>query len=1203
MRKTILLAILIIPVLISAIDLKIEEPIIIGNSFQNELPQIMDKGQPAIPYVPVKVLLPMGQKLTSINVEFTDLTEMKGNKYIDHVRQMQPISQPTPDNTPKDQIIYSRNANFPEMNYELLGTQRVKGYDLVIINVYPYKFNPVMQTVEWYQTAEITVNSVSDKDVYDAQNKMIIENYKTNLEKMIINPEAIRNYKKTYSNSSRTLVDPSDPYTMIIITDAEREVYLQDFVDWKNDHDVLTVTFLTSDIYTEYPGENDQEKIKNFIIDAYVTYSGTSTPLEYILLGGDDEIVPIRTVFIDTGWGTYDYNMPCDLYYGCLDNDWDGNGNGVYGEVADNVDLIPEVSVGRISAETQEEFENVFNKTSFYVDNQTVSDDIVVLIGENLNNSPLTWGGDYKDEVAFLAPSLEEDYHVNRLYQREGTYSSETVRDAINGGLAVINHMGHSNEDIVFGQTSSYVNTYTNINYGFAYTQGCYPAAFDEATSFSNECIGENLVISEHGLYAFIGNTRYGWYSPGNTNGPSQYYDIAFFEAMFNDDQRQLGKSLSQSRAELVNMALSNGVMRWVHYELVILGDPSVEVKYANGSFPYIHPVGVLYDDSLYGDNDNTPNPGEQIEVFIELENMEGWADAENVSATITFEDDTIEIINGTVEFGNIPVGTTVTGPSFIIQTPQDCNYDTYLYTLHISAPVSGGGLFEKDYIMEFEVSLFQQNWPWYAGNQVLANSIICDFDGDNEKDILIVDAESNINMLHSDAQMVNGFPWSGGDYNIWKSTAYGDINNDDVKEIVIADKGGNIYALDTSGSQIFSCSVESQNLLTPMITDVNGDNEMDIVTFDLDNKLSVFDNNGDMLPNFPVELPMTLFRDMASADLNNNGKSEILISTLDGNLYVFGDDGENIEGFPIELSAISATAPIVLDNKKIIIGTVDNKLHIISPTGEILVTQALNSKVAGSAIAAEFDNEEELDIAFTTINGEFYIIHQNGDLLPGWPVDISKSISNPPLAVDLDNDDNVELVCFTVANDFYAFHNDGTEVEFAPVTVDIAAYGPASVEDIDGDGDFDFISGIAAGALIIDCKLPKGTKIPWSTYRGNYRRTGYYGDNEVVTDAENLTITPAISVLNQNYPNPFNPDTNISFSLPQDSKVDLNVYNIRGQKVRVLANAEFRTKGLQNIQWNGTDDNGKQASSGIYFYKLEVDNSTIDVKKCILLK
>jgi len=1202
MKKILFISILLIPLVISAITVNFQDPVISENSFQNELPQILEPGHPAMAFVPVKVLLPMGHKLTDVNVTLSDIQQLDGRNYIEYAKQMQPISQAKPDNTPVNSEIYTRNSFYPQNDYEILGTQRVKGYDLVIINIFPYKFNPVSRTISWFSSAEITINSSYDESTYETQNKMMIDKFKPELEQMIINPQAISQYQKTYSSNSRTLVSPSEPYTMIVITDETCEAYLQNFVDWKNDRSLVTGVFLTSDIYTEYTGVNEQEMIKNFIIDAYSTYSGTDHPLEYVLLGGDDEIVPIRTVFIDTGWGTVDYNMPCDLYYGCLDNDWDGNGNGVYGEEADNVDMVPEVSVGRFTAETEEEFNNIFNKTSYYVDNQTFTDDVVTLLGENLNNNPLTWGGDYKDEVASLAPSLDADYHVNRLYERDGTYNADWVRDAINGGLSIINHMGHSNENIVFGQTTSYVSTYTNTNYGFAYSQGCYPAAFDELTSLSNESIGENLVMSEHGLFAFIGNTRYGWYSPGNTNGASQYYDIAFFEAMFNDDQRALGKSLSQSHAELVNQALGNSVMRWVHYEMVIFGDPSVEVKYANGSFPYLQPVSVLYDDSVYGDNDNTPNPGEQIEVFIELENVEGWADAENVTATIEFEDSTIEVINATVNYGSIPVGSTQTGPSFIIQAPEDCNYDTYNYNLHISAPVTGGGIFEQDYDMEFEVSLFQQNWPWSSGNQVLANSIITDFDENGSKDVLIVDAESNVHLLNSSAQLIDGYPWQG-DANIWKSVAYGDVNNDDVADLVIADRDGLVYALDNAGSQIFSYSVEAQNLLTPMIADVDGDGQMDVITFDLDNKLSVIDNTGNILDNFPVELPNTLFCDMASADINEDGANEVLISTLDGNLYVYDHNGDNLAGFPLELSAIAATAPIVLDNKKIVIGTVDNKLYVISTAGEILTEKSLNSRVAGSAIAADFNNDDELEIGFATIDGEFYIMDQTGNDLPGWPVDASVNISKPPMAVDLDNDNNVEFVCFTALNDFYAYHNDGTEVDFAPVTVDIGAYGPSSVEDIDGDGDFDFISGTIAGALIIDCKLPKGSKIPWHTYRGNYRRTGYYGDNKVVTDAEDLAVIPTRPVLNQNYPNPFNPLTNISFNLSNESKVDLNIYNIRGQKVRVLADDEVRSSGYQNIQWNGKDENGRKVGSGIYFYKLDVDDTTVDVKKCILLK
>ncbi|MCF7858586.1 MAG: T9SS type A sorting domain-containing protein [Candidatus Cloacimonetes bacterium] len=1193
---------LLLPMLIFAINIKIDDPVITGSKFQNKLPKMMRVGQPEMSFVPVKLLLPMGHKLVSTDAVLSDQNYLEGTYEIDHSRKMQPISKSVPDDTSKDETIYRQNSAYPNTDYEVLGTQRLKGYDLVLINIYPYKFNPVTGKISWFKNAEINLETAYDKKIYNNQNKMMLEGSKSEIEKLIINPKALRNYHKTYAAPNRTLVSPSEPYSMVVITDSEREAYLQDFVTWKNDHDVPTATFLTSDIYADYTGVNEQEMIKNFIIDAYQTYSGTSTPLEYVLLGGDDEVVPIRTVFIDTGWGTLDYNMPCDLYYGCLDNDWDGNGNEIYGEVEDVVDMIPEVSVGRFPAETESEFNNIFNKTSYYIDNQTFTNDVVVLLGENLNNNPLTWGGDYKDEVADLAPSLDADYHVSRLYQRDGTYNPDWVSAAINDGLAVINHMGHSNENIVFGQTTSYVNAYTNTHYGFAYSQGCYPAAFDELTSLSNESIAENLVMSEHGLFAFVGNTRYGWYSPGNTNGASQYYDIAFFEAMFNNDLRQLGKSLASSRVDLVNMALENSVMRWVHYELVVLGDPSLEVKYANGSFPFIQPAGVQYDDSIYGDNDNTPNPGEQIEVFIALENMEGWADAEDVTASIIFDDETIEVINGVVDFGNIPVGSSVTGPSFIIQTPQDCNYDTYYYTLNITAPVSGGATFEMDYQMEFEVSLFQQNWPWYGSNQVFANPIISDFDEDGVKNVLIIDAESNINLLQPNAQMVSGFPWSG-EANIWKSVAYGDIDADGSDDIVIADRDGEIYALNSAGSQIFSVNVESQNLLTPMISDIDGDGQLDVVTFDLGNKLSVFNNEGDMLPNFPVELSNTLFRDMASVDLNEDGKNEILITLLDAKLYAFNDSGENLEGFPFELSAISATEPIILDNKKIIIGTVDEKLYIISPGGDLLFTQVLNSKVAGSAIAADYDNDEVLDIAFVTENGEFFVIHQNGDLLPGWPVNIVGSFSKPPLAVDLDNDDALELVAFSDSNDMYAFHQDGTELEFAPVTVAIGCYGPASVEDIDADGDFDFVSGISSGVLIIDCKLPKGTKIPWSTYRGNYRRTGYYGDNVVLTEADPVHELLTVPILEQNYPNPFNPRTNISFSLPEESRVDLDIYNIRGQKVKQLANDELRTKGKQVIQWDGTDNNGKNVGSGIYFYKLQVNNAAVDVKKCILLK
>ncbi len=85
-------------------------------------------------------------------------------------------------------------------------------------------------------------------------------------------------------------------------------------------------------------------------------------------------------------------------------------------------------------------------------------------------------------------------------------------------------------------------------------------------------------------------------------------------------------------------------------------------------------------------------------------------------------------------------------------------------------------------------------------------------------------------------------------------------------------------------------------------------------------------------------------------------------------------------------------------------------------------------------------------------------------------------------------------------------------------------------------------------------------------------------------------------------YPNPFNPTTTISFSIPNDNEVELTVYNIIGQKIKTIAQKEFN-KGYHSINWNGDDELGKMVSSGIYFYKLNVNGKTEAVKKCLLLK
>ena len=100
----------------------------------------------------------------------------------------------------------------------------------------------------------------------------------------------------------------------------------------------------------------------------------------------------------------------------------------------------------------------------------------------------------------------------------------------------------------------------------------------------------------------------------------------------------------------------------------------------------------------------------------------------------------------------------------------------------------------------------------------------------------------------------------------------------------------------------------------------------------------------------------------------------------------------------------------------------------------------------------------------------------------------------------------------------------------------------------------------------------------------------------------ENHSITPVKFELKQNYPNPFNPTTTISFSIHNDSKIEFTIYNIKGQKVKVLVNEELDA-GTHHVMWDGMNENGKSVTSGIYFYRLKEGTNFSQTKRMLLLK
>ena len=99
------------------------------------------------------------------------------------------------------------------------------------------------------------------------------------------------------------------------------------------------------------------------------------------------------------------------------------------------------------------------------------------------------------------------------------------------------------------------------------------------------------------------------------------------------------------------------------------------------------------------------------------------------------------------------------------------------------------------------------------------------------------------------------------------------------------------------------------------------------------------------------------------------------------------------------------------------------------------------------------------------------------------------------------------------------------------------------------------------------------------------------YNENEINSNYFNL----------QNYPNPFNPTTTINFSLQTDTKVDLIIYNIKGQKIKTLISSYYE-KGNHSIIWDGLDEFGNSVSSGIYIYNLKTKDNQ-KTSRMLLLK
>jgi hypothetical protein len=451
-----------------------------------------------------------------------------------------------------------------------------------------------------------------------------LEQDQNEVQQKVDNPEMSLQYNEVYGPSLPCF----EHYDLLIIT---TNTLKSGFEPLKAAHDatgVLTVIKTLTDI-----GGSDLESIRDYIRDAYTNWG-----IEYVLIGGDDTVVPAPILWVsgmDENTTYYEDTMPADLYFACLDGPYNYDGDSQWGEPHDgtnggDVDLIAEVYVGRACVDNTADVNNFVTKTVAYI-NRNPDDGYlkkVCLAGEYLGDYGIaSYGGNYLNQLVngstddgYTTVGIPgSEYIINKLYDSSGyDWPPSAIISIINNGVHIINHLGHANEVYNMKLDTSDVDALTNPSNRtcFIYSQGCIAGAFDY-----NDCIAEHFTIkTTHAAFAGIWNARYGFFWSYSTDGDSQRLHRQFWDAVFGENIPEIGRANHDSKEDNLPI-IGRSCIRWCYYETNLFGDPAL--KFTEGINPNEPPekpttpsgptsgtTGVSY---TFTTSTTDPNTGDQL--------------------------------------------------------------------------------------------------------------------------------------------------------------------------------------------------------------------------------------------------------------------------------------------------------------------------------------------------------------------------------------------------------------------------------------------------------------------------------------------------------------------------------------------------------------------------------------------------------------
>ncbi len=554
----------------------------------NDCIQIGNEGEPLLPWKGIDLLLPQNEEAVSVNIVDIEYFPVEEYGQIAPASRPFPISMPAPaDYQPQpDAGIYERDAIFPERSVSKAYTGFLSGHGIASLQFCPVEYNPVQGNLRFIKSITLSIETTQTGRSVEAEaNLRNSHEVMGRLERIIENQSALSQY--SYTREDRIM-----DYDLLLITSIDLLPYFQDYIDFKNSTGYSVAVELTDNIYANYTGIDEAAQVRNCILSYYQSYG-----IEYVILGGDagntnePAIVPHRGFAVDD-----DPSLPSDMYFSNLDGTWNNDGDGNWGE-QNEIDPYAELAIGRICADSGEEVTNAINKHIFYQGFPVIEDiERAVMVGEELNDNPQTWGGDYKDQIAeggyhdgYSTTGISANFNINNFYERDMNWDKYDLYDEFsNVGINLINHLGHSsptynmkmeNQDLT---NNNFSNNGLTRGFAIGYSQGCYNGSFDNwhyNGYYTEDCFAEKMSAGiSGGEVACIANSRYGWYMPGGTNSSSQYYDRMFFEGIFGEGISKVGEVNQYSHEANVSLMQNNSNMRWVCYETNLFGDPSLDI-------------------------------------------------------------------------------------------------------------------------------------------------------------------------------------------------------------------------------------------------------------------------------------------------------------------------------------------------------------------------------------------------------------------------------------------------------------------------------------------------------------------------------------------------------------------------------------------------------------------------------------------------